>query len=183
MARFDLGSPVVPASRCRRFSQPAALMQALATDITSAAASGIPLSLRFRGLWGNPPAGRCCSGSWLRWRTTRLPAPVRYRSTLRDQVSDLAPGGSMGDLSGSVAATYRATRPQFYLSIAPETVSFTADAVVNGATFTPGIAPGGVVSIFGTGLSGRGSRLPSIWTAPPCGYCLPRLFRLMPRYH
>ena len=27
---------------------------------------------------------------------------------------------------------------------------------VNGATFTPGIAPGGVVSIFGTGLSGSG---------------------------
>ena len=53
-------------------------------------------------------------------------------------------------------ATYRATRPQFYLSLAPQAVSFTADSVVNGATFTPGIAPGGVVSIFGTGLSGTG---------------------------
>ena len=35
-------------------------------------------------------------------------------------------------------------------------MSFTAASVVNGATFGPGIAPGGVVSIFGTGLSGAG---------------------------
>ena len=35
-------------------------------------------------------------------------------------------------------------------------MSFTAAAVVNGATFAAGIAPGGVVSIFGTGLAGPG---------------------------
>ncbi len=38
----------------------------------------------------------------------------------------------------------------------PQDVSFAASAVVNGATFQQGIAPGGVVSIFGAGLSGPG---------------------------
>ena len=107
-------------------------------------------------------------------RAILLPAPLLSRLTVCDgaqsayqiligaaqpfraQLSDLAPGGSLADLSGSAATTYRATRPQFYLSLAPQAVSFTADSVVNGATFTPGIAPGGVVSIFGTGLSGTG---------------------------
>src|ERR1035441_5327995 len=76
---------------------------------------------------------------------------MRFRS-----LPDLAPGGSMTDLSGIAPASYRAARPQFYLTLGPESVSFTAASVVNGATFTPGIAPGGVVSIFGTGLSGTG---------------------------
>jgi uncharacterized protein (TIGR03437 family) len=35
-------------------------------------------------------------------------------------------------------------------------VSLREDAVVNGATYTAGIAPGGAISIFGAGLSGAG---------------------------
>jgi uncharacterized protein (TIGR03437 family) len=42
------------------------------------------------------------------------------------------------------------------LVVAPQDVSFTADAVVNAATFTSGIAPGGIMAIFGTGLSAPG---------------------------
>jgi uncharacterized protein (TIGR03437 family) len=40
------------------------------------------------------------------------------------------------------------------LVLAPQTINFTADGVVNAATFTSGISPGGIMSIFGVGLAG-----------------------------
>jgi uncharacterized protein (TIGR03437 family) len=70
--------------------------------------------------------------------------------------TDLAAGGSSMDLSGSAPATYTATRPLLALVVRPQEASFTAGAVVNAATFTSGIAPGGIIAIFGTGLSGPG---------------------------
>jgi uncharacterized protein (TIGR03437 family) len=73
------------------------------------------------------------------------------------QIADLAPGGSKTDLSGIAPATYKVLRPQFYLAVSPQDVSFTAAAVVNAATFTAGISPGGLVSIFGVGLAGAGA--------------------------
>jgi uncharacterized protein (TIGR03437 family) len=69
-------------------------------------------------------------------------------------VTDLAAGGSSMDISGNAAATYTATRPLLALAVGPQDASFTAGAVVNAATFTSGIAPGGIMAIFGTGLSG-----------------------------
>src|ERR1035437_3237280 len=48
------------------------------------------------------------------------------------------------------------TRPLLALAVGPQDISFTADAVVNAATFTSGIAPGGILAIFGTGLSAPG---------------------------
>jgi uncharacterized protein (TIGR03437 family) len=63
----------------------------------------------------------------------------------------------MADLSGSAPATYKASRPQLALVLAPQDVSFEADSVVNGASFTSGIAPGGLMAIFGTGLVGQAS--------------------------
>ncbi len=71
-------------------------------------------------------------------------------------VTDLASGGSSMDISGNAAATYKATRPLLALAVVPQDVSFTAGAVVNAATFTNGIAPGGMMAIFGTGLSAPG---------------------------
>jgi uncharacterized protein (TIGR03437 family) len=38
----------------------------------------------------------------------------------------------------------------------PQGVSFAASAVVNAATFTSGLAPGGIMAIFGAGLAGPG---------------------------
>ena len=67
--------------------------------------------------------------------------------------TDLAAGGATTDLSGSAPAVYKATRPQLNLVLAPQDVGFTSDAVVNAATFTAGIAPGGIMAIFGTGLA------------------------------
>jgi uncharacterized protein (TIGR03437 family) len=61
------------------------------------------------------------------------------------------------DLSGSSPATYKASRPELGLTLAPQDVSFSVNGVVNAATFTAGIAPGGIVSIFGTGLAGAGT--------------------------
>jgi len=72
-------------------------------------------------------------------------------------VTDLAAGGSYFDLSGSAPATYGATRPQLNLVVAPQSAAFTAAGVVNAATFTAGIAPGGLVSIFGSGLAALSS--------------------------
>jgi uncharacterized protein (TIGR03437 family) len=158
VARFALRSPVSTRFLVEVLSQPAALLQSLATDITSAAGScGQPFEL-FDSVdsagnpAGNPPLLSrltVCDGAQPAYQL-RIGAGQPFRA----QLSDLAPGGSLADLSGSIPATYRATRPQFYLSLVSQAVSFTADSVVNGATFTPGIAPGGVASIFGTGLSG-----------------------------
>jgi uncharacterized protein (TIGR03437 family) len=158
VARFALRSPASTRFLVAVLSQPAALLQSLATDITSAAGScGQPFEI-FDSVdsagnpAGNPPLLSrltVCDGAQPAYQI-RIGAAQPFRA----QLSDLAPGGSLADLSGSAPATYRATRPHFYLSLASQSVSFTADSVVNGATFTPGIAPGGVVSIFGTGLSG-----------------------------
>jgi uncharacterized protein (TIGR03437 family) len=71
-------------------------------------------------------------------------------------VTDLAPAGSNFDVSGSAPATYQATRSQLNLALAPQSVSFSA-AVVNAATFAGGIAPGGAMAIFGSGLDGPGT--------------------------
>ena len=160
VARFALRSPVSTRFLVAALSQPAALMQSLATDITSAAGTcGQPLEL-FDAVdsAGNPPASgpllsrlTACDGTQAAYQIQ-----VGTGQPFHVQLTDLAPGGSMTDLSGSAPASYRAARPQFYLTLGPESVSFTAASVVNGATFTPGIAPGGVVSIFGTGLSGTG---------------------------
>jgi uncharacterized protein (TIGR03437 family) len=160
VARFALRSPLSTRFLLAALSQPAALLQSLATDITSPAGTcGQPFEL-FDSVdsAGNPPA----TGALLSRLTVCDGAQSAYQiligtgQAFRAQLTDLAPGGSLTNLSGSAPATWRAARPQFYLALTPQTVSFTADAVVNGATFDPGIAPGGVVSIFGTGLWGAG---------------------------
>jgi uncharacterized protein (TIGR03437 family) len=81
---------------------------------------------------------------------------VGASQSYRAFATDLAPNGTSTDLSGTVPATYQATRPQLALVLSPQTVSLREDAVVNGATYTAGIAPGGAISIFGVGLSGTG---------------------------
>jgi uncharacterized protein (TIGR03437 family) len=72
-------------------------------------------------------------------------------------VSDLAAGGSLTDISGSVVSNYKATRPKLNLALTPQDVSFTSAGVVNAATFTPGLSPGSIFSIFGAGLADAGT--------------------------
>ncbi len=160
VARFALRSPQSTRFLVAALSQPAALMQALSTAVSSAAgACGTPVEMvdSVDSSGAGPAAGplvsrlTACDGGQPVYQLN-IGAAQKFRA----QLTDLAPGGSITDLSGSAATTYKASRPQFYLAVAGQDVSFTAAGVVNGATFQQGIAPGGVVSIFGAGLSGPG---------------------------
>ena len=71
----------------------------------------------------------------------------------RATVIDLATGGRRSDLSPSA---YKITRSGSALAIAPQDVSFAPDGVVNPATLASGIAPGGLMTILGSGLAGPG---------------------------
>lgn len=161
VARFALRSPQSTRFQVAALSQPAALMQSLATTVTSAAGTcGAPfemldsVDLSGAGPTAGPLVSRLtvCDGGQGAYQLN-----IGAAQPFRAQITDLAPGGSFTDLSGSAPATYKASRPQFYLAVGPQDVSFAAAGVVNGATFVPGIAPGGLVSIFGVGLAGPGS--------------------------
>jgi uncharacterized protein (TIGR03437 family) len=168
-------------------SQPSALMANLLLDVQSAAGScGLPLDLldavdsssarsagglarRAGGLAAGQPLDSAVSpaGGVLLSRLqvcdgidTAYQVSVGAAQPYHAFVTDLASGGSTMDLSGNAPVTYKASRPQLALALAPQDVSFEADAVVNGATFTSGIAPGGLMSIFGTGLAVGPASLP-----------------------
>lgn len=72
-------------------------------------------------------------------------------------IMDLTKGGGFTDLSGSTPASYKASRPGSVLVLAPQDLELLSNGVVNGASLTPGIAPGGLATIYGSGLSGAGS--------------------------
>jgi uncharacterized protein (TIGR03437 family) len=76
-----------------------------------------------------------------------------YRATL----IDFARGGTATNLSASAPTSYKASRPAQVLAIAPQDLTIlSSGGIVNGASFTPGIAPGGLFAIFGGGLAGAG---------------------------
>jgi uncharacterized protein (TIGR03437 family) len=161
VVRFALSSPSGTRFMVGALSQPAGLMQSFALAVNSAAGScGLPLDLLDAvDSSGNPPAAGplisridVCDGSQPVYQIA-VGAAQPYRAF----VTDLAPGGTSMDISGSAAATYKVTRPLLALAVGPQDVSFTAGAVVNAATFTSGIAPGGIMTIFGAGLAGPGS--------------------------
>jgi uncharacterized protein (TIGR03437 family) len=160
VVRFAMRSPSGTRFMVGALSQPSSLMQSLALSVNSAAgACGWPLDLLDAvDSSGNPPAAGAlisridvCDGSQPAYQIG-VGAAQAYRAF----VTDLASGGASLDISGNAAATYAATRPVLALAVAPQDVSFTAGAVVNAATFTSGIAPGGILAIFGTGLSAPG---------------------------
>ena len=72
----------------------------------------------------------------------------------RATLIDLAPGGRRSELG---VGAYKATRPGVQLTLAPQDVSFSQNGIVNAASFAPGVAPGGLMAIFGSGLSGPAS--------------------------
>jgi uncharacterized protein (TIGR03437 family) len=132
-------------------------MSNLAFDVSSASGEcGMPLQmLDTVDASGNAPAAgplvskvQVCDGSQPLYQVS-AGASQPYRTF----VTDLASGGSTFDLSGSAPAAYQASRPLLDLALSPLTAGFTAAGVVNAATFTSGIAPGGIVSIFGSGLA------------------------------
>src|SRR6185436_19758198 len=73
-------------------------------------------------------------------------------------VYDFASGGRRSDLSvGGAATAFKATRPAGQLVLAPQDVTLTAGGIVSAATLAPGIAPGGLMTILGSGLAGPGA--------------------------
>jgi uncharacterized protein (TIGR03437 family) len=156
--RFVLSTPGARRFLVSALSQPPALMTALALDVRSSAG----VCGRLLELWdavdasGSAPAAgalvsrmNICDGAQSVYEIT-----VGAAQSFRAFLTDLASGSASTDLSGSAPATYKATRPRATLVVAPQDVSFTADGVVNAATFTSGIAPGGIAAVFGSGLAG-----------------------------
>jgi uncharacterized protein (TIGR03437 family) len=78
--------------------------------------------------------------------------------TLGATVTDLVVGGARVEISGGInSAAFRAFRPGPWLVVGPQKTTVALQGIVNAATFTPDIAPGGLITIFGTGLSRTGS--------------------------
>ena len=159
-ARFVLTNPGATRFLVAALSQPPSLVDAMALDVSSAAGTcGRALDLPDPA----DPSARApgsavlvsrllvCDGTQALYQL-QLGTGQAYRAV----VDDLAAGGSMTDVSGALPSTWKLTRPKLSLAVASQDVSILANGVVGGATFTPGIAPGGVVSIFGSGLSGSG---------------------------
>lgn len=161
VVQFAPGTPSPTRFLAGALSQPAALMNVLQQSIqSSAGACGQSVDLLDAvDSSGNPASGALisrltvCDGTQSLYEVT-----VGAGQPFHSFVTDLAAGGDSTDLSASAGpATWRATRPQLALSLVPEAAAFTAAQVVNAASFTPGIAPGGLMSVFGTGLSGAAS--------------------------
>ena len=162
--QFALAAPSPSRFLVGALSQPPALMSVLQQSVQSAAGPcgqsvDLPDAVDSSG---NPAPGALlsrftvCDGLQPLYEVS-VGASQPYQSF----VTDLASGGDSTDLSAASPAaspvTWRATRPQLALALAPESASFTPAQVVNAASFTAGIAPGGLMSIFGAGLSGPGA--------------------------
>jgi uncharacterized protein (TIGR03437 family) len=160
VVQFALRTPPATRFLVGALSQPPALMQSLTLAVQSPeGACGVPVELMdsVDGSGRSPGGGvlisrfLACDGAQTVYQIA-AGASQPYRAF----VTDLASAGSSFDVSGNSLATYQATRRQLNLVLSPQTASITAGSVVNAATFTGGIAPGGIVSIFGAGLSGPG---------------------------
>lgn len=69
--------------------------------------------------------------------------------------TDYASGGARTELTAA-PSSFDVGRAGAYWTVTPLATEFSAASVVNGASFLPGIAPGGIAAIFGTGLAKAG---------------------------
>jgi uncharacterized protein (TIGR03437 family) len=159
--RFAVGGPVATRFLAGVLGQPAGSMPAMVVNIASAAgACGAAWPIEDTvDASGNAPAEGAlvslvsvCDGALAAYELD-VGAPQPYSAF----ATDLAAGGSEFDLSGSAAASYALTRPKAVLAVSPLAANIAADGIVNAAAFTSGLAPGGIMAIFGTGLSGAGT--------------------------
>ena len=112
------------------------------------------------------PAGECGV-------TFELVGPLRFRvcdgeaaeyqldisgpGTTRASVTDMAESGGSVEIAAGGGGSFRISRPGTMLSIVPQELVIGQRSVVNAATFTPDLAPGSFISIFGAGLGRSGS--------------------------
>jgi uncharacterized protein (TIGR03437 family) len=159
--RFAVRGPVATRFLAGVLGQPAGSMPAMVVNIASAAgACGAAWPIEDTvDASGNAPAEGAlvslvsvCDGALAAYELD-VGAPQPYSAF----ATDLAAGGSEFDLSGSAAASYALTRPKAVLAVSPLAANIAADGIVNAAAFTSGLAPGGIMAIFGTGLSGAGT--------------------------
>lgn len=75
-----------------------------------------------------------------------------FRLTL----TDLGSPGNRVELAGSGGTAYTVVRSGSQWTAVPATLTFTTAGVVNAASFTPGLAPGGLFTVFGNSLAQNG---------------------------
>jgi len=78
---------------------------------------------------------------------------VAAQGPYRLVVTDLGNLGSRFDVAGGGASAYRLGRPAGRLAVTPQEISIQTGGVVNAASFTAALAPGGLAVIFGSGLA------------------------------
>ena len=159
--RFAVRGPSPTRFLVGALSQPASLISAMTLNVASAAGNcGTAVQLDDTvDNQGNLPVNgplisllSVCDGTQTAYEVD-LGASQAYEAFL----TDLAAGGASTDLSSRNLVSYVLTRPQATAVLTPIAASVAANGIVNAATFTSGLAPGGIMAIFGTGLSGAGS--------------------------
>ena len=90
-----------------------------------------------------------CNGTSPLYELDAAPAPA-YNVVF----TDLASAGSRIPLSGAAAASWAIAPANLSWSVTPLATAIAANGVLNAASYTPQFAPGGLISIFGAGLSG-----------------------------
>ena len=124
---------------------------------SAAGACGLPVDFEDAATISPSPAApletrfRYCDGKQAVYQLS-LGVAQAWRASL----TDLGAGGRRSDLIGGSVIAYKITRPASQLVLGPQDVTILAAGVVNGATGTPGIAPGGLMAILGSGLAGPG---------------------------
>ncbi|MDX2179612.1 MAG: Ig-like domain-containing protein [Bryobacteraceae bacterium] len=105
-----------------------------------------------------------CAGDRERYRVDAL-------SGSRFAVTSLGSPGSRVEAGEETGASFQIQRADALWVVRPQAVEFATESVVNGASFRPGLAPGGIATIFGGGLEGleaefSGSRAVVLFSSP-----------------
>ncbi|MCE5308744.1 MAG: hypothetical protein LLG20_13985 [Acidobacteriales bacterium] len=131
------------------------LASAASLSFSAERGDSVPLSrvIQIAGSGGDEDFSVSASGgAWLSVdrSTGRTPADL----TVSVNPAALRAGTYTGTINLTTAASIPALAPiPVTLLVTPKTPRFSATSVVNAASLTPGLTPGGLVSIFGSGLS------------------------------
>ena len=178
--RFAVRGPVATRFLAGVLWQPAGSISTMVLNIASAAgACGMAWPIEDTAdASGNAPAEGAlvsllsvCDGAQAAYELD-VGAPQPYSAF----VTDLAAGGSEFDVPGNAAASYALTRPKGALVVSPLAAAIAANGIVNAAAFTSGLAPGGIMAIFGTGLAGAGAGTGTATAVDVDGTAAPVLF-------
>lgn len=139
-------------------SQPVSAFPAL-TAISAAGSCSAPLIVQDAAVFGAAPPSTVRQSEFVYCDGTQplYQIGVGIAQPFQAAITDLSAAGSTKDLSGSTPAGYQVSRGGGVFTVAAPAVQFTQASVVNAASFTAAVAPGELISIFGSGLSGPAS--------------------------